>query len=668
MIINGNCRGDGAQAGRYITEIAKNERVQVLEQWEDYGYSPEENVRQAVLDFDLWSKATKGKLGLYHAQVNPHPEYDGMTDDAWSMSIDHVAEKLGLENQPRVVTLHEKEGRVHAHVIWARTDLEQNKLINISHSRIKQKEAGRELSERLYPEIEINRWPSKGKSFDRDEQQQHERKKLSVQERREAVAEDWEQARNPETFIKRLEKRGYILAEGDRRGHVLVDREGDVFNPVKDLTKTLGVKTKEFRERMGDCLDDLPSVAEAKAMQAERLEKSRGRDQANVLSWIERQEEHHEREREDLKQRHEQELKANTDAIKTWKEENRSEAVRQALQNLHEYDSDRQGQKVQRLDLERQARIQEKVKTGRYNDTDPHDRDNRELHLQDTERTGYLSLDYEKARIAAEQKASLEGRIRSFEKSPSGNLALDFDKIYRKPDKAWETFKAYYRENGANKTAREMDARPETFGKMRGSEFTETKLGSYLRRKFRPGEESDRKEAIEAARKTSRSLERKRKSIGKAKAELAAHEQTLSQFMATERIERKALLVDLAVAAKGLSREEWKNLDEWQKLQIKAARDQMGTLSPDDWKAINPKRKHPQGKSPIEKKQEMERQEMAARHAENIRIIREREETSIKRRQEKEREREREKLVQTMAREREKKKGRGRRLQPPGEG
>ncbi len=603
MIINGNCRGDGIQAGVYITAPGENERVEVLEQWQDYGHDPASNVRMAVMDFDLWSKSTLGEKGLYHAQINPHPDFDGMTPELWKHCADHLEKKLGLEGQPRVMTLHTKNGRTHAHVIWARTDLENNRLINISYSRLKQKEAGRELTEELYPHLEINRMPSKGKSYDRDEQQQHDRKSLSVEERREAVAEDWQQARDGETFIKRLEARGYILAQGDRRGFVLVDREGDVYNPVKDLTKTLGVKTKEFRERLGIDPANLPNVEEAKARQAEKRREADLGHYQDAEQWIEKQKHYHETEREGLKDKQKRERKEKAAEIKAFYDQNRPEAMRKAFLNLHEYDCNRNG--------------------------------------------------YPEARLAAEKKASLEGRIKSFSRAPQ-NVAQDFEKIYRDPDEARKAYAEFFKEQGANKTARELDARPETFGKLRGSEFTETKVGKFLGTRFRPGRKSERQEAIEHARKASRSLDRKRQSIGKAKSEAEQCNRTVSLFMATERAERKALLADLAISAKGLSREEWKRLDDWQKFQLQAARDQVREFTPEDWKETNPHRKHPEGLSPIEQKHREEWRTLKKRQAQEIRKTRDRETEEAKGKTLKERKKEREKLVKTFQKEKEK--------------
>lgn len=81
-----------------------------------------------------------------------------------------------------------------------------------------------------------------------------------------------EQAPDGRSFKAMLEASGpYVLARGDRRDFVIIDRAGDAHN----LVRRLGVKTAEMRAYMAD-LDpaSLPSVAEAKALQAERHAQS----------------------------------------------------------------------------------------------------------------------------------------------------------------------------------------------------------------------------------------------------------------------------------------------------------------------------------------------------------------------------------------------------------
>ncbi|MEO1199265.1 MAG: hypothetical protein AAFX39_08525 [Pseudomonadota bacterium] len=65
------------------------------------------------------------------------------------------------------------------------------------------------------------------------------------------------------TFAHALSERGFILAKGDRRGHVAVSHEGEVLS----IARATGKKVKEIKARLGDP-ESLPSVDEAKAQMA----------------------------------------------------------------------------------------------------------------------------------------------------------------------------------------------------------------------------------------------------------------------------------------------------------------------------------------------------------------------------------------------------------------
>ena len=47
-----------------------------------------------------------------------------MTPEQWQRAVDVLDKELGLEGQPRAVVMHEKRGREHIHVVWARTDID----------------------------------------------------------------------------------------------------------------------------------------------------------------------------------------------------------------------------------------------------------------------------------------------------------------------------------------------------------------------------------------------------------------------------------------------------------------------------------------------------------------------------------------------------------------
>jgi hypothetical protein len=66
----------------------------------------------------------------------------------------------------------------------------------------------------------------------------------------------WEQSKNGKAFLK---AKGYTVAQGDKRGAVAVDYQGEVYA----LSRWIGVKSKELMGRLADQKTFL-SVDEAK--------------------------------------------------------------------------------------------------------------------------------------------------------------------------------------------------------------------------------------------------------------------------------------------------------------------------------------------------------------------------------------------------------------------
>ncbi|MBL8500591.1 MAG: hypothetical protein JNL77_08435 [Nitrosomonas sp.] len=93
--------------------------------------------------------------------------------------------------------------------------------------------------------------------------------------------ECWLLNKTQNAFANALKEHGYVLAQGDRRSFVAVDYRGEVFA----VSKWVGIKTKEVRERLGD-ETALPSVSEARIQIAkditERLETI-SQEQKNVF-------------------------------------------------------------------------------------------------------------------------------------------------------------------------------------------------------------------------------------------------------------------------------------------------------------------------------------------------------------------------------------------------
>ena len=157
MIIQGGSRSNAGQLGRYLLNEAANDRVAVLE-----CPASARDVPEALEDMERMGRMTRGSKTLYHAQINPAPGYDMRRAD-WDRSVEVLASKLGLENQPRAVVLHEKEGREHAHVVFQRADIGRGRLISDSHNYARHREAGEQLEQELGHE-KVNR-KTRGQSF-----------------------------------------------------------------------------------------------------------------------------------------------------------------------------------------------------------------------------------------------------------------------------------------------------------------------------------------------------------------------------------------------------------------------------------------------------------------------------------------------------------------------
>jgi hypothetical protein len=76
------------------------------------------------------SRGTRAKQFLFSLSLNPPPN-ENVSVDAFEAAIKTIEQKLGLDNQPRAIVFHEKEGRRHAHVVWSRIDTEKMKAINL---------------------------------------------------------------------------------------------------------------------------------------------------------------------------------------------------------------------------------------------------------------------------------------------------------------------------------------------------------------------------------------------------------------------------------------------------------------------------------------------------------------------------------------------------------
>lgn len=256
MILHGNQRGGARDLALHLLKD-ENEHVEVHEL---RGFVSN-NLVSALNEAYAMSKATKAKQFLYSLSLNPPPEANVPTPDFLD-AIEQVEDKLGLSGQPRAIVFHEKQGRRHAHAVWSRTDLEQRKAIQLSHTKLKLADVSRELYIKhgwQMPPGFMNSEERDLRNFTMAQWQQATRSGKDPRGIKAAIQECWAVSDTQGAFGEALKERGYILARGDRRGFVVLDYRCEVYA----VAKWAGVKARNVRARLTKP-EVLPSVAEAR--------------------------------------------------------------------------------------------------------------------------------------------------------------------------------------------------------------------------------------------------------------------------------------------------------------------------------------------------------------------------------------------------------------------
>jgi hypothetical protein len=241
MVIKGRSRSNGVQLANYLLQSKENDRARILDV---RGTAQPDDLLRSLREMSMTSELTKrGKLGLYHAQVNPAiGEDQPMTYEDWLKAADILEQHLGFDGQKRAIVLHEKNGRVHGHIVWEKYDHDTGKLRSDSHNFKKHDQARAQIEQTLGHE----RTPQRADREPTDKQR---------------LTQLWQDHPEGRGFIEAAEKAGYIVAQGnDRRPFRVVTPDGQSL----DLTRQLDdIKTKAVRDRLQPIRADLPTEAEA---------------------------------------------------------------------------------------------------------------------------------------------------------------------------------------------------------------------------------------------------------------------------------------------------------------------------------------------------------------------------------------------------------------------
>jgi hypothetical protein len=263
MVLRGNTRGNAAQLAEYLVAMNENEDIQILEVNNRTGdWATAEYLNDVILSMDLMSELTKSKKGMYHAQINPAMGEDKRMD--WFKAADMLGAELGLEDQRRVIVLHEKKGRTHAHVVWERYDYDTGTVKNDSFSRLAQDRARQRM------EIEFG--------HERTPRRNAHRPELKA-----SLLQLWHQTGTGAQFLTACRNNNYMIAQGvGRNPFIVVDEKGRSFSLVRQLS---GVRLNEVRQRLRNetLMTEKAAIVYMRNKMSERDSAGDGKEKAKLI-------------------------------------------------------------------------------------------------------------------------------------------------------------------------------------------------------------------------------------------------------------------------------------------------------------------------------------------------------------------------------------------------
>jgi len=257
MILKASQRGGARQLATHLLNDKDNDHITI---GEVRGFVAGD-LYGAMAEAQAVARGTRCRQPVFSMSMNP-PMGAVVTPEEFFRVADRAGEVLGLDKQPRAIVIHEKDGRMHAHVVWSRIDPEAMKAVHLPHFKNKL----RSLSKELYlehgwelPEGHKTNGHRSPLNFTLAEWQQAKRLDLDPREIKQIFQGAWAQSDNLASFKNALEEHGYFLARGDQRGAVALDVNGEVFS----VARMVGVKSKEVAQKLQG-LDALPGVDETR--------------------------------------------------------------------------------------------------------------------------------------------------------------------------------------------------------------------------------------------------------------------------------------------------------------------------------------------------------------------------------------------------------------------
>jgi hypothetical protein len=144
MILKGSQCGGGQDLAVHLMRLDDNDHVELR----GFAFN---NLKGAFKEAEAVSRGTKCGQYLFSLSLNP-PEEARADVAAFTQTIDHIEEKLGLAGQPRAIVFHEKEGRRHGRCVWSRIDAQSSIMTRVTARRAWHRKSARRLRAKQRPE------------------------------------------------------------------------------------------------------------------------------------------------------------------------------------------------------------------------------------------------------------------------------------------------------------------------------------------------------------------------------------------------------------------------------------------------------------------------------------------------------------------------------------
>lgn len=299
MILKGSQRGGALGLAAHLLNGHDNEHVEVHQIRNFIA----DDLRGALQEARAVASGTRCKQFLFSLALSPPPGV-AAPNKFFEAAIDQVEAKLCLTGQPRAIVFHEKQGRRHAHCVWSRI-LPEMKAINLPFYKSKLMEVFKELflahGWNLPPGM-IDRSQRNPLNFTREQWEQAKRAQDSPKVIKQVLQECWAVSDSKQAFENALDRKGYYLAKGDRRGYVAVDWRGEVYS----LSRWLDVPSKSLKARLGPN-DVLPSVEQTRNKIDRRLQAKVGAILDEMRAKANKELRPYLAHRDEMTQRHQQE-------------------------------------------------------------------------------------------------------------------------------------------------------------------------------------------------------------------------------------------------------------------------------------------------------------------------------------------------------------------------